>query len=523
MEGKIFKQRYQLREKLGSGRLADVYLADDRQMGRVVAVKVLYSKVASDPAYIQKLEAELKVAADLDQPNIVRPFDWGSEDGLYFVVTDYVEGRSLEDFLRTGGKLPADRSAKIAADVCRALALAHSRGLIHGGISTHNIFIDEIGEVKVMDIGMAWTASGRGTPQYVAPEQVQRLAVDARTDVYSLGIVLYEMLTGKVPFDDPDGQKVVNMQVNDEPVAPAVIDPSIPATLNALILEALAKDPALRFQSVQEMHDALVRFREGLAPTAAPAAPAAAAAAPASRREERKTPAWVWWAFGILGVLIIAGIILAIVFTGGEEEAVTVPNIVGLTESEAGQALDEAGLKLEKEDSYITSEDQPTGVVVSQDPAQGATLNKGDKVTAQISAELRMPNVIGMSQSEAESTLKKQQISTIQVSNTPVSDTTKVGKVVDQSPAGGSLISPGTSVSLEIGEEAETVAVPNVVGLEQDEAEDTIKDADLVPKVEEQASSAVQPGYVISQNPTVGQQVEKGSEVIIVVAVEPPT
>jgi beta-lactam-binding protein with PASTA domain len=521
MEGKTFKQRYQLKEKLGSGRLGDVYLADDLQVGRQVAVKTLYSQVVSDAAYIEKLEAELKVASALDQPNIVKTIDWGREDDLYFVVTDFVDGRSLKDFLATGGKLPADRAAKIASDTCRALALAHSRGLVHGGLSTNNIFIDEIGEVKVMDIGMAWTASGRGTPQYIAPEQAQRLAVDARTDIYSLGIVLYEMLTGKVPFDDPDSQVVLREQISEEPVAPAVIDPSIPAALNAIVMEALAKDPAARFQSAQEMHDALVRFREALAPAPA-AAPAAAAAAP--RAEKKGTPAWVWWMLGILGILVVAGIVLAIVLTGGGgEETVAVPNVVGLTEDEARQALDDAGLKMQKEDSYITSENQPTGVVVSQDPAQGSSANKGGSVTVDISTELRMPNVVGLSQSEAESTLKRQEISTIQISNTPVLDPAKVGTVVEQTPAGGTLISPGTSVSLQIGEESEAVLVPNVVGLEQNEAETKLKDADLKVKVEEQQSSVVQPGIVISQNPSVGQQVEKGTEVTIVVAVAPPT
>ncbi len=520
MEGKTFKQRYQLKEKLGSGRLGDVYLADDTQVGLQVAVKILYSQVASDAAYIGKLEAELKVAAGLDQPNTVKTIDWGWEDGLYFVVTDYVDGRSLKDFLVTGGKLPADRAAKVASDTCRALALAHSRGLVHGGLSSHNIFIDEIGEVKVMDIGMAWTASGRGTPQYIAPEQAQRLAVDARTDIYSLGIILYEMLTGKVPFDDPDSQVVLRKQVGEEPVAPAVIDPSIPATLNAIVMEALAKDPVARFQSAQEMHDTLVRFREALAPAPAPV-PAAAAAAPPSAK--KGTPAWVWWMLGVLGILIVAGIILAVVFTGGGEESVAVPNVVGMTEDEARQALDDAGLKMQKEDSYITNENQPTGVVVSQDPAQGATANKDDTVTVEVSIELRMPNVIGLSQSEAESTLKKQDVSTIQVSNTPVLDPVKVGTVVEQTPAGGTLITPGTSVSLKIGEETESVLVPNVVGMEQEEAETTLKDADLEVKVEEQQSNVVQPGLVISQNPAVGQQVEKGTEVTIVVAVVPPT
>jgi serine/threonine protein kinase len=513
MEGKVFKQRYQLRDKLGSGRLADVYAADDLQLNQRVVVKVIYPEIASDASYIQRLEAESRIASGLDNPHITRTLDWGREDDLYFVVTEYIKGRSLREFLSSDGIFPANRAARVASDVCEALQLAHSRGLVQGGLSTHNIFIDEIGQVKLMDVGMAWTATGRGTPQYISPEQAQGLAVDARSDIYALGIVLYEMLTGKVPFDDPDYQSVVTRQINEEPVAPSVINPAIPAELNALIMKALAKNPAFRFQSAREMRDGLLRFLEG-------AAVPAPAAAPREAGKSSHTGAWV--AAAIIGILIIAGVVLAIVFTGGGgEEAVTVPNLVGMTEDQARDTLDEAGLKMQKESEYITSESQQTGVVVEQDPTQGASLNKGESVTVKISDEMRIPNVVGQTQSEAESTLKKQQVTVIEVSKTPVTDSTQVGKVVQQDPPGGSLISPDTRVTLEIGEEAETVEVPDVVGLSQDNAETSLKNAGFLVKVQEQNDPTIPSGDVISQSPAANQEAGKGSTVTIVVSKGP--
>lgn len=517
MEGKEIKGRYRLKSKLGSGRLADTYLADDIQLGREVVVKVLYAQIASDASYIGKLEAEARVAAGLDSPIITRTLDWGREDDLYFVATEYVRGRSLADFLRTEGRFPAERAARVASDICEALSLAHSRGLVHGGISDSNVFIDEIGQVKLMDVGMAWTATGRGTPQYISPEQARGLAVDARSDIYSLGIVLYRMLAGRVPFDDPDNNAVIDRQVNEEPTAPSVIDPAIPADLNALVMKALAKDPALRFQSARDMRASLLRFLEGAPATAAPAPPAA--------REERKpSRAGLWVGLGILGLLIIAGIVLAVVFLGGGggEEVVTVPNIVGLSEDDARGSLDEAGLKMDTEEDYITSESQQTGIVLEQDPAQGSSLNKGESVTAKVSAELRIPNVVGQTQSQAESALKKQQISVIEVNKTPVTDADQVGKVVKQDPPGGTLITPDTKVTLDIGEEAQAVTVPDVVGSEEDAAEKSIEDAGLKVEVERQPDPTVPQGQVISQDPAAGQQVDLGSTVTIVVSEGPP-
>jgi eukaryotic-like serine/threonine-protein kinase len=251
--------------------------------------------------------------------------------------------------------------------------------------------------------------------------------------------------------------------------------------------------------------------------------PRGSAAAGAAVPGKKGSKAWAW-AAGIITVLVIAGIVLAIVLTagGGEGEMVTVPNLVGLSEDEARDSLESVGLKLQKEDDYITSESKQVGVVSSQDPAAGTSLEEGKSVTAKVTAELRMPNVIGQTPSEAEAALKKQGISMIVVSNTPVTDAGEVGKVVSQDPAGGSLISKDTKVTLEVGEESKTVAVPDVVGLVQAEAETTIENAGLKVTVQEKEDATVPAGQVLSQDPASGKQVDKGSTVTIVVS-KPPT
>jgi eukaryotic-like serine/threonine-protein kinase len=520
MEGKVFKQRYQLTAKLGGGRLADAYVAEDLQMNRPVVVKVLYDAFTSDPAYVQSLEAETRVAADLVHPNITATLDWGREDEHYFVVTEYIKGRSLSEFMSSEGSFPQERAARIAADVCDALQLVHSRGLVHGGVSASNIFIDEIGQVKLMDVGMAWTASGRGTPQYVSPEQARGLAVDARSDIYSVGIVLYQMLAGSVPFDDPNAETIFYKQINEQPVAPSSIDPNIPPELNALVMKALVKNPSLRFQSARELHDALLRFSGSLPAPVAVAAPAPAAVAPPAQ-EKKPSRAWIWVA-GVLGLLIIVGIVLAIVFLGGGGGTVTVPNLVGLSEDQARQSLQEVGLTLQTQDDYVTSEAQEVGVVSSQNPAAGATMEKGASVTAMVTAELRMPNVVGQTPSDAQSTLKNKGISTIVVTNTPVSDKTKVGTVVSQDPPGGTLIAANTSVTLEVGEEVKTVSVPDVVGMEQSKAETQLKNAGFQVEATEQADPTVPKGQVISQVPLAGKLADEGSTVNIIVSTGPP-
>lgn len=529
MEGKLFKERYRLKTKLGSGRLGDAYLADDLQLGREVVVKVLYQEFAGNEAYIQKLEAESRVASGLESPVIVKPLDWGRDEGLYFVVTDYVEGRSLARILASeGGRAPSERAARVSSEICGALQLAHARGLIHCGISTSNIFIDEFGQVKLMDLGMAWDATGRGTPQYISPEQAQGLTPDARSDLYSLGIVIYQALTGKVPFDDPDNQVVINSQLSQVPADPSVVNPAIPAPLSALVMKSLSKDPALRFQSAQQMHGALLQFLEG----AAAPAPAPAVAAPVEPKADKGSRAGIWALGIVIGLIVVGGIVVLLLgfavgpkwFVSEDTPAtVTVPNLSGLTEAQARASLDNVGLKMVKQDDYVTSESEKLGVVDAQNPYAGTSLAKGSSVTVGITTALRMPNVLGQSQKDATSTLNNQKITNITINDVPVTDTSQIGKVVKQDPNAGTLISPGISATLQVGVESKTttVTVPKVTGDTQADATTALENAGFKVTVQKQPSPTVPTGQVISQNPAANTQADKGSTVTIVVSIGP--
>lgn len=507
IQSKLFKQRYRPRKNLASGGLANTYLADDLLFQRAVIVNVIYPDLASKPGYIQRLEAESRMAAALEHPNIARTLDWGYEDGIYFVVNEYVEGRSLKDILRAEGKLPPERAARIASQVCSVLQLAHSRNLVHGGLSPENIMIDEIGDVKVLDLGLAWAASGRGITQYVSPEQVQRLTVDGRSDIYSLGIILYQMLVGRVPFDDPDIRTIAYKQVNEMPVSPTAFEPSIPSTLNAIVMKAQAKNARLRFQNAKEMDDALLLFLAGTAP---------ASEAAFAEKRERMNPR-VWALIAAVALLAIAVIVLALLLARGNE--VTVSNVIGMTESEAADVVQQAGLNFQAEDTYITGENQQEGTVVEQNPAAGAKLDKGASVTAKVSRTLRMPDVMGQSQADAENTLRNMGIDSIEQTTLLVADPAQDGKVVGETPSANTLITPDTIVTLQIGkQQPNQVIVPNVVELDQNTAIQQLQTAGLKVSVVQQQSQTVPQGRVISQSPAAGQRVTNGSTVVIVVS-----
>jgi len=531
MLGEVFNQRYRLKEKLGSGGMADVYLADDLLLNREVAVKVLHAQYASDPAFIQRFRQEAQSAANLNHPNIVNIYDWGNEGDLYFIVMEYVEGRDLKEILRSEGRLLPERAAEIAAEVCAALQFAHRSNLVHRDIKPHNIFITNLGQVKVMDFGIAREGSGggitqtgmvMGTPQYISPEQAQGLAVDGRSDIYSLGVVLYEMLTGQVPFDDPNPVTITYKQVREDPTPPSVIDPEIPATLDAIVMKAMSKNPANRFQNAQEMKADLLRFLEGMPVSATPVLPeatlaGAAVAAPAGGAARR----WPWIVAAVVAVLIVTGIILALVLGGGGGN-VEVPNLQGMPEQQAASTLEGLGLELGSvQDQYIEEEGEEAGIVISQDPEWGTMLAKGEKVNLTVSRELRMPEVIGLARDAAENSLKEIGISVIEIQNVPVDDEEDIGMILSQEPPGGELISPSTSVKLEVGVEQNKVAVPDVVGDTQESAETTLAEAGFQVSVTEEASSEVAEGRVIRQSPLANQKALEGSTVTIWVSTGP--
>ena len=531
MLGKVFNQRYRLKERIGSGGMAEVFLADDLLLERQVAVKVLHSQFATDSSFIQRFRHEAQAAANLNHPNIVSIYDWGNEGDLYYIVMEYVEGRNLKEILTTDGRILPERAAEIAAEICAALQFAHRQNLVHRDIKPHNIVITNMGQVKVMDFGIARAGTGEGitqtgmvmgTPQYISPEQAQGLAVDGRSDIYSLGVVLYEMLTGKVPFDDPNPVTVAYKQVKEDPVPPSVIDPEISPTLESIVMKAMAKNPANRYQTAQEMKADLLRFLEGMPVSATPVLPettmvGAAAAVPASERRSFNRK-WIWVAAGVVGFLIILAVVLALVLGNGGGTA-EVPNLEGMTEEQARETLESLGLEVgETEDFYIEDESQAVGIVISQDPEWGTILAKGESVNITVSRELIMPDVVGMSQSQAEGTLSNAGVSTIEVTNVRVDDEDEVGQVLSQNPAEGTLISPNTTVKLEVGVEDERVAVPNVVGMLQEDAAQRLEQAGFVVEVEQEASSTVPEGRVIRQSPLPAQRVDAGSTVKIFVS-----
>jgi serine/threonine-protein kinase len=533
MLGRVFNQRYRLKEKIGSGGMADVYLADDLLLEREVAVKVLHAQFASDPVYIQRFRHEAQAAANLNHPNIVNVYDWGNEGDLYYIVMEYVEGRNLKEIIAEEGRLLPERAAEIAAEICSALQFAHRRNLVHRDIKPHNVVITNMGQVKVMDFGIARAGGGgmtqtgvvMGTPQYISPEQAQGKAVDGRSDIYSLGIVLYEMLTGRVPFDDPNPVTVTYKQVKEDPLPPSAVDPEIPPALEAVVMKALAKNPANRYQSAHEMKTDLQRFLEGVPVTATPVLPetAAAAAADTETGDTSSRFPWAWVAAGVVALLVVVGIILALVVGGGGAK-VEVPNLVGMTEDQARQALEAAGLKLGNVvDQYIESESEQVGVVVAQDPEWGTLLAEGEKVNITVTRELRMPGVVGMDREQAESTLRKLGVTVIEITNTPVEDEDDVGKVLSQDPASGSLISPNVTVKLEVGVEQKKKAVPDVVGMRREDAEETLREAGFGVQVQEESSTEVAEGRVIRQSPLAGQKVMEGTTVTIVVSKGPST
>ncbi len=531
MLGRVLNQRYRLKEKIGSGGMADVYLADDLMLGREVAVKLLHPQYAADPSFIQRFRHEAQAAANLNHPNIVNIYDWGTEGELSYIVMEYVEGSDLKEIINSETQILPERAAEIAAEVCAALQFAHRRNIVHRDIKPHNIFITNMGQVKVMDFGIAREGNGSGmtqtgvvmgTPQYISPEQAQGLAVDGRSDIYSLGVVLYEMLTGRLPFDDPNPVTVAYKQVREDPLPPSAINPEVPPALEAIVMKALAKNPANRYQTAQEMKADLLRFLEGMPVSATPVIPEAvrggtAGTVPLPAVKPARS-VWPWVAGGLAAVLIITAIVLALVLTGGGV-TVPVPNLEGLTEAQAVQALRDVGLDVgEVIDHYIEREGEAVGVVVAQDPAWGTQLAKGEKVTITVSREMRMPDVAGKSQEEAEDALRNLGVSVIEINNKDVEDEEEVGKVLSQSPQAGALISPTKTVRLTVGVEVKKKAVPDVLGKSREEAERILRAAGFQVTVTEEASSEVPEGYVIRQSPLADQRVAEGSMVTIVVS-----
>jgi serine/threonine-protein kinase len=555
-EPRFLGGRYDLGEVLGHGGMAEVRIGIDRRLGRTVAVKTLRADLATDPTFQARFRREAQSAASLNHPAVVAVYDTGEEvvDGvrLPYIVMEYVEGRTLRDVLREGRRILPERALEITADILDALEYSHRAGIVHRDIKPGNVMLTPNGDVKVMDFGIAravadasatmtQTAAVIGTAQYLSPEQARGESVDARSDIYSTGCLLYELLTGRPPFVGDSPVSVAYQHVREEPRPPSSLDPEVPPAADAITLKALQKKPADRYQSAAEMRQDIERALSGqrvaasVLPTdpterfvpaehASPPPPAEQTSqwAPEEEYDEPDRGRKLAWAMLIIAILFVLGVVTYILINslgGGPDQTQPTPTLVGKTRAEAEQILADEGLKLGRvtEDASSTV---PKGRIMDQSPDAGEQIRIGGSVDIVISLgpqERVVPNVVGMQVEEAERRLRSQGFK-VKKEVDPTSDENE-GVVTSTIPAVGSPVAEGATITLFYA--SGKVEVPRVIGMSEDEAREVLEEYGFDVAEVARETTEVAEGKVVYQEPKAGTLLERGATVTIHVAVEP--
>ncbi len=555
MEHRILSDRYRIVKHLARGGMADVFEAEDTLLNRPVAVKMLHANFASDEAFVARFRREAQAAANLSHPNIVAIYDWGQDAGTYFIIMELIRGQTLRQILKSDGALLPRRAAEIGAEVAAALSIAHQHGVFHRDVKPGNIMITEDGAVKVTDFGIAralddseeLTRTGAviGTATYFSPEQAQGLPADERSDVYSLGIVLYEALAGKPPFTGDSPVAVAYQHVSETASAADVVNPDVPKEMSAIAGQAMQKDPAGRYQTADEFRADLRRYLGGSEPVAAAAVMAAApttmipppmtptgSARPAqptrtfdAPMEERSQTSY-WVAVGGLIVILLLGLWLLLrLLSGGDPIASTVqvPELAGTDAPDAFVMLqDQLDLKVKTVEE--ASEDIPSGLVIRTEPSAGTAVEPGSFVTVVVSLgpeKFGVPNLIGENVDVAIGRVESQgfSIGTIDYVFTENKDE---NIVIAQTPSGGTTAQPDAPVDLVVSKGASSIAVPDVAGKSADTAVLELTRAGFVNvETQEEFSPDVLTGFVIESKPVAGQTIPRDATVFVIVSKGP--
>ena len=533
----IVDGRYRVLNRVGSGGMADVYCAEDLQLGRRVALKVLHSRFAEDPEFVERFRREARSAAGLNHQNVVSVYDRGEWEGAYYIAMEFLDGRSLKAVIQQESPLEPTRAIDLTVQILRAARFAHRRGIIHRDLKPHNVIVDEEGRAKVTDFGIAragasdmtQTGSIMGTAQYLSPEQAQGFAVSEPSDLYSIGIILYELLTGRVPFEGESAVTIALKHVNERPIPPSTFNPAVTPELEGVVLRALEKDPARRFPDADAFIAALEHARAMLhgtgafgPPTVAEEAYYEAAYPPPVDEVYEEPPGRRWWLW-LLGFLLIAaigfGAFLLLDKNGGPAQ-VGVPDVVGADEAAATTALKRDGFATQTKRQ--SSSDRPEGTVIKTDPAAGTKADKGSTVTLTVSsgpATAQIPTVGGLSRSQARSRLTDAGFEIEE--RREASDTIPSGKAIRTSPPSGTTRDKGSTVILLLSSGVEQVQVPDVTGQPFDEANSTLTDRGFKVVRNDQVTDNEDPGTVLKQNPGSGATIDKGSTVTLAVAKQP--
>ena len=501
--GIVIDGRYRLEHRLGSGGMADVWRARDTELGRDVALKLLHENFARDSEFVERFRREASAAAGLQHPNVVSVYDRGAHEDSHYISMELVEGSSLRDLIDQG--LEIDEAVEVTRQMLAAAEFAHEHGIVHRDLKPMNVLIDRDGRVRVADFGIARaggsditrTGSVMGTAQYLSPEQAQGMEVAATADIYAIGVILFEMLCGRVPFEGESAVAIAMKQVGEEPPRPSSINPKVSPALDAVVLTALAKDPAARYGSAAEMAAAL---------DAAVADPdRAPEVGPADEGSSRRR-----WLIAALVVLLVAGGALAWFLT--RPEMVTVPDVTGEPEDPAIIALQDADFDVATE--RIES-DIPEGEVIEQDPAGGSEAEQGSTVTITVSlgpGAVAVPRVAGLRVPEARRVLERKGFEIVIERRSSAS--VPSGKVIGTDPGQGTRLEVGETVTLIASTGVETAAVPNVLGLDRVTATTQLRDAGFVVNANPTRSDEPE-DQVLEQDPPAGEEVEVGTEVTI--------
>ena len=605
-KGMFLADRYEILEQIGTGGMSDVYRAKCHKLNRFVAIKVLKKEYSEDKTFVSKFRAEAQAAAGLTHPNIVNVYDVGDENGIYYIVMELVEGITLKKYIEKKGKIPYKEAVSIAIQVAKGMQAAHSHHIVHRDIKPQNIIISRDGKVKVTDFGIAKAASSStitsstmGSVHYISPEQARGGYSDERSDIYSFGITLFEMLTGTVPFDGDSTVSVAVQHIQEEIPKPSTVADGIPVSIDMIVLKCTQKKTERRYQDAAELIADLKKslvapdenFVKMMPVYNAPGQPETVQAAEESsennesmaenkkdsediddellddelldddddeedsdsddddeediddENNDKLDKIFKWIGAGIIALIVIITIfVVAKLFIGGssnkkEEETTTqaqtttaaskedaskkvsVPSVIGKTEEEAKTTLNSVGLGYKA--TYQPSNTIPEGTVISQGTSSGTKVAKNTTITLSISSgpeSSSVPNVVGRDQVEASSILESAGFK-VSVKQS-YSDSVEQGKVISQSPSGSTTVSPGSTVTITVsqGKETKMVTVPNVVGMNSTDAQNTLTSLGLNYSIVETKDTNVEKGKVISTSPSAGQQVEEGTSVKIYVS-----
>jgi serine/threonine protein kinase len=555
MEQRIFNDRYSIITKIGSGGMAEVYKAKDTVLDRTVAVKVLHQHFAEDVDFVSRFRREAQAAAGLNHPNIVNIYDWGSQNGTYFIVMEMLEGRSLKEFMTERGIIPAADAMEIAKKVLSAINFAHKHDIVHRDIKPHNIILTNDGEVKVTDFGIAragvstMTQTGTilGTAHYLSPEQARGYDVNGTSDIYSMGVVLYEMITGKVPFDGDNPVAIALKHVHDIPVPPRELNPGVPEALQTIIAKAMAKNPESRYQNAAEMRNDIMRAIQGMPiTTVAPSEQetmvmtASAIEQPVDRAERtmvrNQTPItreptpppkkrrWpkVFAALIVIGMLAAGGWYANSQGLIGPKPKVIVPNVKDMSYEEAEKTLKDKKFKV-KVESKLYSNTSAAGEVISQDPGPGNNAELGRVVSLVISKGQDMrevPDVTNEQDMKAVAILTKQGFELGKRTYT-FSDTIDKGIVIKTQPGAGEQVPYKSTVNIEISRGPASVQIPDVIGNTKEEASSTLQTLGFQVITTEEFDENADKNKVIRTTPVGGTEITKGSQVTLVLSKGP--